>query len=120
MREREEKLAALVDRAMDAIVELDDGLRVTRINPAAANASSDAGARRAAADFARFLTPRAAGGSRRWRGARRPRAGRQRSLWIPGGLEARRVGGELFPAEATLSRFDVRAAASSSRSSCAT
>ena len=34
-REREQKLRRLVDSAMDAIIELDERLRVTRINPAA-------------------------------------------------------------------------------------
>ncbi len=34
-REREQKLRRLVDSAMDAIIELDEDLRVTRINPAA-------------------------------------------------------------------------------------
>ena len=36
-REREQKLRRLVDSAMDAIIELDEQLRVTRINPAAEN-----------------------------------------------------------------------------------
>src|SRR5262249_62285526 len=33
VRQRQEKLSPLVDSAMDAIVELDDALRVTRTNP---------------------------------------------------------------------------------------
>src|SRR6185369_4949670 len=57
VREREERLARLVDTAMDGIVELDDGLRVTRLNPAAERifgcAASDACGRA----FARFLAP---------------------------------------------------------------
>src|SRR6266702_3106320 len=35
------------------------------------------------------------------------RAGAERCLWIPGGLAAEPAGGRPFPAEATLSRFDV-------------
>ena len=35
LREREEKLARLVDSAMDAIIELDENMQLTRINPAA-------------------------------------------------------------------------------------
>jgi len=35
VREREEKLRRLVDSAFDAILELDQALRVTRVNPAA-------------------------------------------------------------------------------------
>ncbi len=58
LREGEEKLARLVDGAMDAIVELDEPE-----GPA--------------------------------------------SFWIPGGLQGHRVDGSTFPAEATISRFQV-------------
>jgi GAF domain-containing protein len=35
VREREEKLSRIVGSAMDAIIEFDDGMRVTQLNPAA-------------------------------------------------------------------------------------
>jgi len=104
VREREEKLSRLVESAMDAIVELDDALRVTRVNPAAAKLFGHA---TAGTDFRRFLSPESGvrlGALVAELGAR---AEGERSLWIPGALSARLASGAEFSAEATLSRFDV-------------
>ncbi len=105
VREREEKLTRLVDSAMDAIVELDEGLRVTRMNPAAAKRFGRAAA---GTDFRSFLSPES--GARL--GALAADLGGcaegERSIWIPGALTARPESGAEFPAEATLSRFDVQ------------
>jgi PAS domain S-box-containing protein len=104
VREREEKLTRLVDSAMDAIVELDVDLRVTRLNPAAVKLFGHAAV---GTDFGRFLSPES--GPRLEALARDlgARAEGDRSLWIPGGLAASKADGEAFPGEATLSRFDL-------------
>jgi PAS domain S-box-containing protein len=108
LREREEKLARLVDTAMDGIVELDAELRVTRMNPAAERVFGCSAGDVVSVPFARFLTAE----SGRRLGELADELGRRdegpRSLWIPGGLEALRGGREPFPAEATLSRSDVQ------------
>ncbi len=104
LREREEKLTGLVDSAMDGIVELDEGLRVMRMNPAAVKMFGRAAA---GTEFRRFLSPESGvqlGALAAELGAR---AEGERSLWIPGTLAARQESGAQFPAEATLSRFDV-------------
>jgi PAS domain S-box-containing protein len=104
LRQREEKLTGLVDSAMDAIVELDDALRVTRMNPAAARLFGQVAI---GAEFGCLLSPDSGarlGGLAAELGAR---AEGERSLWIPGPLTARLASGGEFPAEATLSRFDV-------------
>jgi PAS domain S-box-containing protein len=103
VRDREERLAGLVHGAMDAIVELDDGLRITLVNAAAeAVFGSPAGAL-AGADLRGFLAPE---GARRVEALARELAraepGRQ-SAWIAEGLRARRADGREFSAEATLS-----------------
>jgi PAS domain S-box-containing protein len=107
-REREEQLSRLVDSAMDAVIELDDELRVTAANPSAATVFGAASEELMGRDFRTLLA----------RGSRdklqrlalelvsRP-AGRQ-YLWVPGGLEAMRTNGPTFPAEASLSRFEMR------------
>jgi PAS domain S-box-containing protein len=107
VREREEKLRRLFDSAMDAVIEFDQNLKVTRMNPAAEQAFHCAAQQAMGEDFSKFLTEE----SRRKistltqeLGARAP--GRQ-SLWIPGGLQAVPVGGEEFPAEATCSHFEI-------------
>jgi PAS domain S-box-containing protein len=108
VREREEKLSRLVDTAMDGIVELDDRLRVTRMNPAAERIFGCAATEVCGSVFARFLTAESAGRLAALAQQLGDRTQDARSLWIPGGLEALRSGREPFPAEATLSHFDVR------------
>jgi PAS domain S-box-containing protein len=104
VRAREEKLTRLVDSAMDAIVELDDALRVTRMNPAAAKLF---GRSAAGTDFRRFLSPESGARLVALATELGARAEGERSLWIPGALAARQESAAEFPAEATLSRFDV-------------
>jgi PAS domain S-box-containing protein len=104
VREREEKLARLVDSAIDAIVELDDALRVTRVNPAAAKLFGDAVV---GADFRCVLSSESGARLGALAADLAARGEGERSLWIPGTLAARLTTGAEFPAEATLSRFDV-------------
>jgi PAS domain S-box-containing protein len=104
VREREEKVARLVDSAMDAIVELDHELRVTRMNPAGEKLFGGA----VGSDFARFLAPESAARLREHARELGARSEGARSLWIPGGLAARRPDAAELPVEATLSRFDLR------------
>jgi PAS domain S-box-containing protein len=109
LQNREERLAALVDGAMDAIVELNPELRVVRANPAAQNLFGRSSAELVGSSFERFLSE-----PERERFALLRRelgvAGR-RSLWIPGGMVLQDGEGRAFPAEATLSRIEVRGAA---------
>jgi PAS domain S-box-containing protein len=92
LREREAKLRGLVDGAMDAIIELDRQLHVTRFNPSAAKALGS----EPTGDFSRYLSPES-----------RERLAQLNPGWIAGGLTMRRADGSEFPAEATLSRFEV-------------
>ncbi|MGH7827751.1 MAG: sigma-54-dependent Fis family transcriptional regulator [Candidatus Binatia bacterium] len=107
VREREEKLRGLFDSAMDAVIEFDQNLKVTRMNPAAAQAFHCEAQQVMGEDFSRLISEQS---QKKLRtlihelGAGNP--GR-RSLWIPGGLQALPVGGKEFPAEATLSRFEI-------------
>ena len=106
LREREEKLARLLDSAMDGILELDAELRITRANPSAGELFRTrltrlvgGGIERlfSAADRARLRTLAA-------ELADRPEG--RRYLWVPGGLEATRRDGSTFRAEATLARYE--------------
>ena len=106
LQEREEKLRRLFESAMDAIVEFDTNLEITRVNPAAEQAfqrsgdamlgtflggllSQDSGAR--LQNLIREITGR----DRRW-------------SWIPGGLQICPTNGQMFLAETTLSRSENR------------
>src|SRR4030095_1191898 len=105
--EREEKLRGLFDSAMDAVIEFDQNLKVTRMNPAAEQAFHCDAQQVMGEDFSSLISEQSQKKLRsliQELGASTP--GR-RSLWIPGGLEALPVGGKEFPAEATLSRFEI-------------
>ncbi len=107
VREREQKLALLVDSAMDAIVELDGALRITRLNPAAERLLQARAEGAVGTEFSACLTADACTKFAQLVEivAARPRG--QRYLWIPGGLRVRPGGGEEVPAEASLSRYEV-------------
>ncbi|MGB7949782.1 MAG: sigma 54-interacting transcriptional regulator [Candidatus Binatia bacterium] len=107
VREREEKLGRLVNSAMDAIIELDQHLRVTRMNPAADKIFGCSAAEVAGKNFTNFLVP---AGREKLANLiidldTRPEG--ERYLWVPGGFKAVSASGEKFEAEATLSRFDI-------------
>ena len=103
VRDREEKLSRVVNGAMDAIIELNSDLAVTLLNPAAETLLACESRRAVGLDFRDFLTPESA---KRLDEFVHEVCGEERtSAWIGGGLEAVRVGGGKFSAEATLSCF---------------
>ena len=106
-RERDEKLARLVDSAMDTVIELDRDLRVTRLNKAGEKAFRCSSVEIMGKDFGRFLSEKDREKLVRLIGELDARPEGQRYLWIPGGLTARCEKGGDFPAEATLSRFEM-------------
>jgi PAS domain S-box-containing protein len=107
LRGREAELQALVDSAMDGIVELDEDMRVVRMNPAACSVFGLAPEAGAGEPFSYFLTS-----------ASRDKLGQlierldtlppaKRALWVAGGLEAIGSGHRLFTAEVTVSCFQM-------------
>ena len=117
VREREEKLTRLVDSAMDAIVELDEALRVTRVNPAAEKLFGHAAAGERFPALSHGRERRAA--RRRWRAtwARAPRASAHSGFRRADGVDAERA---TSSRPRRRSRASTCGAAPSTRSSCAT
>src|SRR5262249_58691373 len=107
VRAREAQLTGLNESAMDAIVQLDDELRVIRMNPAAERTFEMPAEQAPGVPLSRLVGPedlaKLDGLCRELRG--RPSA--ERSAWVPGGFSGRAAGGRTFPAEATFSLFDV-------------
>jgi PAS domain S-box-containing protein len=107
VREREEKVGRLLGSAMDAIIELDDRLRISHVNPAAEKVFRCRNDTMVGQEFSRFVEN--ADGRRLTTLVdeldARPEG--ERSRWIPGGLTARCPDGSSFPAEATISRFEL-------------
>ena len=107
VRDREEKLGRLVNSAMDAIIELDQHLSVTQINPAAEKVFGCNVGDVRGRTFSHFLVPDAREKLANLIIELDTRPEGQRYLWIPGGLKAVGASGNKFEAEATLSRFDI-------------
>jgi PAS domain S-box-containing protein len=106
-REREQKLRRLVDSAMDAIIELDENLRVTRINPAAEKVFQCEATNLVGKDFCHSLAQNDQEKLRILIHDLNTKPEGQRYLWIPGGLSALRTNDTEFPAEATLSQYQM-------------
>lgn len=107
VREREEKLGRLVDSAMDAIIELNNMLEVNMMNPAAEKVFDSGVESLRGKSFLTFLCEDSA---KRFPGLIRDLGSLpegKRYLWITGGLEAKRVDGRVFPAEATISQYEL-------------
>ena len=107
IKEREQKLRRLVDSAMDAIIELDEQLQVTRINPAAENVFQSEATNLVGKNFYHSLIQKDREKLRILINDLKTKPEGQRSLWIPGGLNALQTDGTEFPAEATLSQFQM-------------
>ncbi|HET6674628.1 MAG TPA: sigma 54-interacting transcriptional regulator [Nitrospiraceae bacterium] len=110
VREREEKVGRLLSSAMDAIIELDDQLRISRVNPATEKVFRCPACEMIGRDLRLFLGPEDGRRLLPLIAELDRRAEGQRSLWIPGGLTAHCPDGQSFPAEATLSRYDMHRA----------
>ena len=106
-REREQKLRRLVDSAMDAIIELDEQFRVTRINPAAENVFQCQPTDLIGKEFPHSLVQSDQEKLRVLSHDLKTKPKGQQSLWIPGGLKALRTDGTEFPAEATFSQYQM-------------
>lgn len=107
VREREEKLGRLVDSAMDAIIELDSNVCVTRVNPAAEKVFQCKISDMEGQPFSKFLAMVDRGRVKSLIQELDGHPTDHQYLWIPGDLTALRTDGHEFPAEATLSRFEV-------------
>jgi PAS domain S-box-containing protein len=104
VREREEKLTRLVDGAMDAIVEIDDRLKVTHVNAAAKTIFKSSDESMIGSEFGQWL---AVGERARLEKIAREldtRADGRAHSWISGGIRAHAANGDEFSAEATISR----------------
>lgn len=108
LREREEKLRRLVDSAMDAIIELDADFNIMRINLAAEKLFVCKTEVAAGENFLKFLSVDSCRKLTSLAHELQSRPEGEQYLWIPGNLEGLQANKENFPAEASLSRFELR------------
>jgi PAS domain S-box-containing protein len=107
LMEREQKLTRLIESAMDAIIEIDADLTVTRVNQAAVDLFGGAPDGLLNRPFGDRLTSEAHGKLIYLTKQLTASTDSRPSLWIPEGLVARRSTGDYFPAEATLSLWEL-------------
>jgi PAS domain S-box-containing protein len=107
VRAREQQLSRLLATAMDSVLILDRGMTIARVNPAAERAFGTDAGDLAGCDLRDFLEATCVEelASQIHRLDDLPEGERQ--LWLPRSLEVRRSEEETFPAEATLSSFDM-------------
>jgi PAS domain S-box-containing protein len=105
LRERETQISRLLESAMDAIVYLDEELRISLMNPSAERTFECEQGAAIGRDFRGLLSPDSESSLGDCIGELCGREQASASLWIPGGLRARTVRGRLFDVEATLSQY---------------
>ena len=108
LRAREERLRLLFDSVMDAVIEFDQELTITRANPAAQHAFRRGITDMLGANFGNCLSQDSRAKLLSFIGELGSQRNERRSLWIPGVLEALPMNGVAFPAEATLCRFEIK------------
>lgn len=107
VREREEKLRRLVSSAMDAIIELDSDLNIHAMNPAAEKIFASKSEEAVGKNFLKYLSADACQTLTTLSHDLQSRPEGRQYLWIPGNFTAVQSGGQEFPAEASLSRYEV-------------
>ncbi|MDS4071149.1 MAG: sigma 54-interacting transcriptional regulator, partial [Candidatus Competibacter sp.] len=107
LRKSEERLASVLASAMDAIVTIDAGQRITLFNPAAEKIFRCRATQVVGQPFEPFLSKRFGNLLKGYCLAVQPATVSSRQLWAPEGLTARRHDGEEFPVEATLSPLEI-------------
>lgn len=103
---REEQLSALIETAMDAILVLDAQLKVIRINHAAARVFGCTAEDMVGESLHEFLMPDSAKKAEAFTRELENRPEGMQQLWVSQDFVARRWDNSVFPAEATLSRFE--------------
>lgn len=103
VRQREEKLNRLISSAMDGILEVDQDLNITLANQAAAVIFNFSPAELFGRNLQTLLTTKSLTLISDVMAQLKSASTRRPHIWIPGGLEAVRHGGQTVPLEATLS-----------------
>jgi PAS domain S-box-containing protein len=105
VQDSEMRFSRLFESALDGIFELDAGFRIQRANAAASSFFGVAKEKLAKQNLSTFLT--ASGEQRLLAIAQELESSGQDSAWVPRGFDAVRGDGSRFPAEASVSRFEV-------------
>ncbi len=111
LRAREEQLSALLETALDAILVLDESLRIVHVNQAAQRVFGCATEDLVGESIRDFLVKDSTGRLETFSRELQSRPTGRQQLWVPQDFVARRWDHSVFPAEATVSRFESRGSA---------
>jgi PAS domain S-box-containing protein len=110
IRESETKLALLVHSAMDAIIELDEHLKIVRVNPSGEKVFRKPASLMISLPITSLLTVSSAEKLIRLTQQLRSEAdGAENYLWVPGGFQILADENQNLPTEASLSRYILEA-----------
>src|SRR5262249_35077641 len=107
VRARQAQLGGLIESALDAIVQLDGELRVTAMNPAAGPTFEIPAELAVGTPLSALISPADVGRLEALSRVLQEGPQQGRSAWVPGGFTGLTMGGSTFPAEATLSLFEL-------------
>ncbi|HKA18670.1 MAG TPA: sigma 54-interacting transcriptional regulator [Blastocatellia bacterium] len=107
LHEREQKLSLMFEGAMDAIIEFDSDFRITNLNAAAIRVFGGSVSDRLDKGLDELVTKESQGKLIYLIGELGRKNDGKQSSWIPDGLEGVDPEGKRFPAEATLSRYEL-------------
>jgi PAS domain S-box-containing protein len=108
IRDREQQLSSLFDNAIDVIIEFNDDFQITRANPSAEKIFQCDSGQLEGKDLSEFFTGEGKKKLHRLIQELGKQPPQNRSVWIPDGLKVVSCHKEEFPAEATLSCYEVR------------
>jgi len=108
IRSREQQLTQLIQNTMDAIIVLDNDLRLIRVNPAAERLFGCTSEDLVDESMEEFVVKGSESRLEKFRMELDQRPAGQQQLWVPKGFIFRRWDHTVFPAEVTYSRFETR------------
>jgi PAS domain S-box-containing protein len=106
LRTREEQLSTLLETALDAILVLDQALKVVRVNQAAQRLFGCTAEDMMGEGICDFLVPDSTARLETFIRELQSRPQGKQQLWVPQDFVARRWDHSVFPAEVTVSRFE--------------
>ena len=106
VRVREEQMSTLLETAMDAILVLDAGMKVIRVNQAATRLFGCTAEDMVGEGIRDFLVKDSVAQVEAFARQLETRPAGKQQLWVPQDFVARRWDHSVFPAEATFSRFE--------------
>ena len=107
--QNEQKFRGLFDSTMDAIIEIDRNLHITRINPSGEKLFKLSSGKVSGKSLTGIIVENDSKKIRSLIGTLERQPKDRQNLFIPGGINIIAVDGEIYPTEGTLSKYEIKA-----------